>query len=59
MLQDAETTNLYFGLGLMLVAAEVPRIAQMFGLDTSTRGNISSVVHTTSSVFTLVRQFAH
>ena len=58
MLQDAETTNLYFGLGLMLVAAEVPRIAQMFGLDTSTRGNISSVVHTTSSVFTLVRQFA-
>ncbi|MFR4374494.1 MAG: conjugal transfer protein TrbL family protein, partial [Acutalibacteraceae bacterium] len=38
---------------------EVPRIAQMFGMDTSTRGNIGSVVHTTSSVFTLVRQFAH
>lgn len=59
MLQDTETTNLYFGFGLMLVAAEVPRIAQMFGMDTSTRGNIGSVVHTTSSVFMLVKQFAH
>lgn len=59
MLQDAEATSLYFGLGLMLVAAEVSRIAQMFGLDTSTRGNIGSVVHTTSSIFMMVRQFAH
>lgn len=45
MLQDAETTSYILGSTLMLVAAEVPRIAQMFGLDTSTRGNIGSVVH--------------
>lgn len=59
LMQDAETTNLYFALGLMLTAAEVPRIAQMFGLDTSTRGNIGSMVHSASSVFMIVRQFAH
>lgn len=59
LMQDAESTNLYFAIGLMLTAAEVPRIAQMFGLDTSTRGNVGSMVHSASSVFTLFRQFAH
>lgn len=59
MIQDAEATSLYFGLGLMLVAAEVPRIAQMFGLDTSTRGNIGSVVHSASSFMMIVRQISH
>ena len=34
------------GLGLMLSAGEVPRIAGAFGLDTSTRANLTSAVHT-------------
>jgi hypothetical protein len=34
------------GLGLMLSAGEVPRIAESFGLDTSTRVNVISAVHT-------------
>ena len=34
------------GLGLMLAAGEVPRIAGAFGLDTSTRANIMSAVYT-------------
>lgn len=34
------------GLGLMLSAGEVPRIAGAFGLDTSTKANITSVVYT-------------
>ena len=34
------------GLGLMLSAGEVPRIAGTFGLDTSTKVSLSSAVHT-------------
>ncbi len=34
------------GLGLMLASGEVPRIAGAFGLDTSTKANIMSAVHT-------------
>ncbi len=34
------------GLGLMLAAGEVPRIAGAFGMDTSTRANIMSAVYT-------------
>lgn len=34
------------GLGLMLSAGEVPRIAGAFGLDTSTRANMMSAVYT-------------
>jgi len=34
------------GLGLMLAASEVPRIAGAFGLETSTRANIMSAVYT-------------
>ncbi len=34
------------GLGLMLSAGEIPRIAGAFGLDTSTRGNMMSAVYT-------------
>jgi hypothetical protein len=34
------------GLGLMLSAGEVPRIAGAFGLETSTRANIMSAVYT-------------
>ena len=54
-----QTTILYLGLlsftqhpllavGICLSATEVPRIAQMFGLDTSVRVNMMSVSHTVS-----------
>ena len=39
-------TNAILGLGLMLSAGEVPRIAGTFGLDTTTRANIMSAVYT-------------
>ncbi|MDE6588832.1 MAG: hypothetical protein K2K53_00505, partial [Oscillospiraceae bacterium] len=39
-------TNALLGLGLMLSAGEVPRIAGAFGLDTSTKASLSSAVHT-------------
>lgn len=38
------------GLGLMLSAGEVPRIVGAFGLDTSTKANLSSAVYTVQSV---------
>lgn len=38
--------NSLLGLGLMLSAGEVPRIAGMFGLDTSTKANVMSAVYT-------------
>ena len=43
------------GLGIMLAANEVPRIAQQFGLDSSVRVNVSSVIHSTSSAVNLAR----
>ena len=43
------------GLGVMLSATEVPRIAQQFGLDTSMRLNMMSAVHTTTSAVNLGR----
>ena len=43
------------GLGLMLSAGEIPRIAGAFGLDTTTRANISSAVYTAQSVVSMAR----
>ena len=48
-------TNILLGLGVMLSANEVPRIAQMFGLDTSARVNFSSAVYTTTSAVNLAK----
>lgn len=42
-------TNMLLGLGIMLSASEVPRIAQQFGLDTSVRFNMMSVTHTVNT----------
>lgn len=47
------------GLGVMLAANEVPRIAQHFGLDTSTHVNMMSAVHTTTTAINLTRAIAH
>ncbi len=37
------------GLGMILAAAEIPRIAGMFGLETATRPNINGVINTAQS----------
>ena len=47
--------NILLGLGIMLAANEVPRIAQEFGLDTSARVSMSSVIHHTTSAVNLTR----
>ena len=46
------------GLGVMLSANEVPRIAQQYGLDTSIRVNAMSAVHTTTSLINIGRAIA-
>lgn len=43
------------GLGLMLAAGEVPRIAGAFGLDTSTRANVMSAVYTAQAAVNTTR----
>ncbi len=48
-------TDMLLGLGVMLAANEVPRIAQTFGLDTSVKVNMMSAVHTTTTAINLTR----
>ena len=43
------------GLGLMLSAGEIPRIAGAFGLETSTRANIMSAVYTAQAAVNTTR----
>ena len=50
--------NMLLGLGVMLAANEVPRIAQQFGLDSSVRVNMMSVVHATTTAVNLTRSVA-
>ena len=50
--------NMLLGLGIMLAANEVPRIAQQFGLDSSARVNMMSVVHATTTAVNLTRSVA-
>ena len=47
--------HLLLGLGLMLSAGEVPRIAGTFGLDTTTRANIMSAVYTAQAAVNTTR----
>lgn len=46
------------GLGLMLSAGEVPRIAGTFGLDTTTRASISSAVYTAQAAVNATRMLS-
>ncbi len=46
------------GLGLMLSAGEVPRIAGTFGLDTMTRANIMSAVYTAQAAINTTKVVA-
>ena len=50
--------HMLLGMGIMLSASEVPRIAQQFGLDTSAKFNLSSVVHMTSTAVNLTKSIA-
>lgn len=50
--------HLLLGLGLMLSAGEVPRIAGTFGLDTSTRANLMSAVYTAQTAVNTTRTIA-
>ena len=50
--------NMLLGLGIMLAANEVPRIAQQFELDSSVRVNMMSVVHATTTAVNLTRSVA-
>ena len=50
--------NMLLGLGVMLAANEVPRIAQQFGLDSSAKFNLMSAVHATTTAINLSRTVA-
>ncbi|NCB42251.1 MAG: hypothetical protein EOM59_06485 [Clostridia bacterium] len=43
------------GIGLMLSASEIPRIAGAFGLDTSTKANLMSAVYTAQTAVNMTR----
>lgn len=47
--------DLLLGLGIMLAANEVPRIAQAFGLDTSVKMSMMSIMHTTTTAVNMVK----
>jgi len=47
--------HILLGLGIMLAATEVPRIAQQFGLDTSAKMNISQVVHASTTAIQVTK----
>ena len=50
--------HMLLGLGIMLAANEVERIARQFGLDSSVKVNMMSVVHTTTTAVNMARSFA-
>lgn len=47
--------HMLLGLGLMLSAGEIPRIAGTFGLDTSTKANITAAMHTAQAAVRTTR----
>lgn len=47
--------NMLLGLGLMLSATEIPRIAGHFGVDTSTKANIMSAVYATQQAVNITK----
>jgi hypothetical protein len=51
--------NMLLALGIMLAANEVPRIAQQFGLDSSVRVNMMSMVHATITAVNMTRSVAN
>lgn len=47
--------NCLLGIGLILSASEIPRIAGQFGLDTSTKANIMSTIYAAQSAVSITR----
>ena len=47
--------NMLLGLGVMLSAGEVPRIAQQFGLDSSAKVSVMNVINTTTRAVSVTR----
>lgn len=47
--------NMLLGTGLMMSANEIPRIADQFGLDTSTRGNMLGTIYAAQSALNLAK----
>lgn len=50
--------NLLLGIGVMLAASEVPRIADRYGLDTTTHANVSSAIYAMQSAIGLSHAIA-
>jgi hypothetical protein len=48
-------TNVILGLGIILAASEVPRIAGQFGLDTSAKSHLMGGIHAAQSTINFVR----
>lgn len=48
-------SNILLGLGLMLASSEIPRIADQFGLDTSTKANLMSTVYAAQSAVNITK----
>lgn len=53
------TENCLLGLGLMLSAGEVPRIAGVFGLETGTHASITQAFYTAQSAVNMTRTVVH
>jgi len=47
--------HMLLGMGIMLSATEVPRVAGHFGMETGARFNVSSVMYMTNSAMSLIR----
>lgn len=47
--------NILLGIGIILSASEIPRIAGQFGLDTSTKANIMSTVYAAQSAVNMTK----
>lgn len=47
--------NVILGIGIILSASEIPRIAGQFGLDTSTKANLMSTIYTAQTALSLSR----
>jgi hypothetical protein len=48
-------THMLLGLGVIMAAKEVPKVAQQFGFETSSRVNIMGAVHTTTTAINMTR----
>ena len=51
--------DMLLGFGVMLAANEVPRIAQIFSLDSSVKVSVMNVVHSTTTAVNLARRVSH